>query len=244
MADVAVAVPVADSRGPGLLTRIVGVIFSPRATYAAVAARPRALGVLLVVVAIVSGATGAFLATAPGQEALRDQMDAQLKMVESLGVTVSDEAYTRAEQGLQRAVYTTPISQAVFIPVFTALMSLVLLAIFSMLMGGDATFKQVFAVVTHSGVITALQVLFTMPLSYVTARFATANLGVFVPMLEETSFLATFLSYIELFRLWGCINLAIGLGVLYKRRTGGIAMTLIGIYIVGAACFAMLASGN
>jgi hypothetical protein len=93
-------------------------------------------------------------------------------------------------------------------------------------------------------VITAIQVLFTMPLSYATARFATANLGVFVPMLEDTSFLAKFLSYIELFRLWGCINLAIGLGVLYKRRTGGIAMTLIGIYVVGAALLAMLFAGN
>ena len=244
MAEAAVSAPVADSKGPGLFARIVGVVFSPRSTYAAVAARPRALGVLLFTIVVVSASTSAFLATAPGQEALRDQMDTQIRMVESLGVTVSDEAYARAEQGLDRAVYTTPISQAVFIPILVAFMAVVLLVIFSMLMGGDATYKQVFAVVAHSGVITAIQVLFTMPLSYATARFATANLGVFVPMLEESSYIATFLSYIELFRLWGCINLAIGLGVLYKRRTGGIAMTLIGIYVVGAALFALLRSGS
>jgi len=200
--------------------------------------------VLLFVIVVVAGATSAFLATAPGQEALRDQMDVQLRMVESLGVTITDEAYARAEQGLDRAVYTTPISQAIFIPILTAVIAVVFLVIFSMLMGGDARYKQVFAVVAHSGVITAVQVLFTMPLSYVTARFATANLGVFVPMLEETTFVATFLGYIELFRLWGCINLAIGIGVLYKRRTGGIALTLIGIYVVGAALVAMLRSGS
>jgi hypothetical protein len=244
MAEAAVAAPIAESRGPGLIARLVGVIFSPRATYQAVVARPRALGVLLFTIVVVSGATSAFLATSPGQEALRDQMDTQIRAVESLGITINDQAYARAEQGLDRAVYTTPISQAIFIPILIAIMATVFMVIFGMLMGGTATLKQVFAVTAHSGVITAIQVLFTMPLSYATARFATANLGVFVPMLEDTSFLAKFLSYIELFRLWGCINLAIGLGVLYKRRTGGIAMTLIGIYVVGAALLAMLFAGN
>jgi hypothetical protein len=244
VAEATVAAPVAESKGPGLVARTIGVVFSPRSTYAAVAARPRALGVLLFTIVVVSASTSAFLATAPGQEALRDQMDTQIRMVESLGVTVSDEAYARAEQGLDRAVYTTPITQAIFVPILVAFMAVVFLVIFSMLMGGDATYRQVFAVVAHSGVITAVQVLFTMPLSYATARFATANLGVFVPMLEESSYIATFLSYIELFRLWGCINLAIGLGVLYKRRTGGIAMTLVGIYVVGAALLALLRSGS
>jgi hypothetical protein len=240
----AVSTPVAVAQAPGLFTRIVGIIVSPRATYAAVAARPRALGVLVVTIAVVAGSTSAFLATSPGQEALRDQMDVQIKAVEALGVTVSDQAYAQAEKGLERAVYTTPITQAVFVPILVAIMAVVFMVIFSMLMGGIATYRQVFAVVAHSGVITVLQVLFTMPLSYATARFATANLGVFVPMLEESSFVATFLSYIDLFRLWGCVNLAIGLGVLYKRRSGGIALTLIGIYVVGAALFAMLFSGN
>src|ERR1044071_3428973 len=186
MAEAAVSAPVADSKGPGLFTRIIGVVFSPRSTYAAVAARPRALGVLLFTIVVVSGATSGFLATAPGHEALRDRMDTQIPMVESLGVTVSDEAYARAEQRLDRAVYTTPITQAVFIPLLVAFMAVVFLVIFSMLMGGDATYKQVFAVVAHSGVITAIQVLFTMPLSYATARFATANLCVLRPGLHRS----------------------------------------------------------
>jgi hypothetical protein len=240
----AVVASVADTKGPGLVSRVLGVIFSPRATYAAVAARPRALGVLMVTIVAVAGATSAFLSTTPGQEALRDQMDAQIRMAEAVGFTINDQAYAAMEQGLERAVYTTPISQAVFIPILNAIIAVVFMVIFSMLMGGDASYRQVFAVVAHAGVITALQVLFTMPLSYATARFATANLGVFVPMLEETSYVATFLGYIELFRLWGCINLAIGIGVLYKRRTGAIAMTLIGIYVVGAAVVAMFTSGN
>lgn len=244
MAEAAVAVPVAEPKGPGLLSRLVGVIFSPRSTYAAVVARPRVLGAFVLTIVIIAGATSGFLATSVGQEALRDQMDQQIKLVESFGVTVNDQAYARMEQGLDRAKYTTPITQAIFIPVFAAFVAVVLLGIFTMLMGGSATYKQVLSVVAHSGAIVALQTVFTMPLSYATARFASANLAVFVPMLEETTLVATFLSYIDLFRLWWCVNLAIGLGVLYKRRTAGIALTFIGIYVVGAFLVALLRSGN
>src|SRR5687768_13956285 len=49
-------------------------------------------------------------------------------------------------------------------PVFTAAMAGLLVWVFSMLMGGAATFKQVFAVVTHSGVISMLSGLFTAAL--------------------------------------------------------------------------------
>jgi hypothetical protein len=113
-----------------------------------------------------------------------------------------------------------------------------------MLLGGTAVFKQVFAVVAHSGIITALQVLFSMPLSYATGRLAGANLSVFVPTLEETSFAARFLGAIDLFWIWWCVSLAIGIGVLFKRKTIGIAMTFLGIYVCIALVLAVVRSGN
>jgi hypothetical protein len=51
-------------------------------------------------------------------------------------------------------------------------------------------------------------------------------------MLDENSFLSRFLSWMNLFTLWQTFVTAIGLGVLYRRRTMPIAVTLIGIYIV------------
>ena len=77
MAEAAVSAPVDESKGPGLLARLVGVIFSPRATYAAVVARPRVLGALLVTIVIMAVAEGLFFWTPTGQEVLLDQ---QVKM--------------------------------------------------------------------------------------------------------------------------------------------------------------------
>src|SRR5262245_21696597 len=65
----------ASSTAPSksLPARIVGVLFAPRATYADVAARPHALGVLLFV--ILFGACGvyAFLSTEVGRNAMLEQ---------------------------------------------------------------------------------------------------------------------------------------------------------------------------
>jgi len=65
---------------------------------------------------------------------------------------------------------------------------------------------------------------------------------VFLPFLEENSFLARLLGSIDLFQIWGTLSLAIGLGVLYKRRTSPIAWTMLLVYFVIVAAVAAIRS--
>jgi hypothetical protein len=51
-----------------------------------------------------------------------------------------------------------------------------------------------------------------------------------VPVLDENSFPARLLGSIDLFLVWWMMSLAIGLGVLYKRRTAPIATTMLLTY--------------
>ncbi len=233
--------PVQPRPSVGLAARLVGVILSPRQAYESVAARPRAFGALAVVALVVALSQGAFLATTVGQEALLDQ---QVRTLESFGVDINDQMYARMEAGLSRAPYTTGISQIVFLPVMAALIAGLLVGIFSMLLGGAGTFKQAYAVVAHSGAVIALQSLFSMPLSYARGTFAGANLAVFAPMLEDDSFGGRFLGAIDLFVIWWAVSLAIGTGVLYQRRTGGIATGFVGVYVLFAFILAVVRSGN
>ena len=106
------------------------------------------------------------------------------------------------------------------------------LAAFNAGLGGSATFRQVFAIVAHSGIVVAVSQLFNLPLAYARQTMAgAANLAVFAPFLDESSFAARLLGAIDLFLIWWTISLSIGLGVLYRRRTGPIATTLIVIYV-------------
>jgi hypothetical protein len=225
----------------GLFARIIGVLLTPRATYAAVAAKPRSLGVLAVVLVVIGLAQGLFLSSEIGQQLVLDQ---QVRAMEAFGINIPDEAYDRMEQGMKRAYITGPISQVIFWPIAMAIEAGILLVIFSLLMGGAATFKHVFAVVTHSSVIVALQQVFSLALSYASGKIAGANLGIFVPMLDEKNVVTLFLGSIDLFFVWATISLAIGLGVLYKRSTGPIATTFLGLYVVIALIIAFFRSGS
>jgi Yip1-like protein len=227
--------------GPGLLARITGVLFSPRPTYAAVAAKPRSFGVMLVVVLVMGIAQGIFLSSELGQKIA---LDTQIKAMESFGLNVTDQMYDRLEEGMKRAAITTPIAQAIFLPIVIAIEAGILLLIFSLLMGGAAKFKHVYAIVAHSSVIVALQQLFTMVLSFASGKTAGANLGIFVPMLDEKNVATLFLGSIDLFYVWATISLAIGLGVLYKRSASAIATTLLGIYAAVALVIAFVRSGS
>jgi hypothetical protein len=46
-------------------------------------------------------------------------------------------------------------------------------------------------------------------------------------MAEQGSHLARFLSRISVFSLWSAVLVAIGLGILYRRKIGGILITVL-----------------
>lgn len=240
MADT-LASPRPEAAAPsGLAARAFGVLTSPRATYAAVAARPRALGVLALVLALIVTATAVFMSTSVGRQALLDQ---QIRSMESFGRQVTDVQYQRLEQMAPYAVYFTAAGQLVFLPLSALVVAGLAFAVFNAMMGGDATFKQVFAVVAHSGVIMAVQAVFAMPLDYARQSLSSpTNLAVFLPMLDENSFPARLLGSIDLFVIWWTVSLAIGLGVLYRRRTGPIATTMLIVYLALALTVALVKS--
>jgi hypothetical protein len=219
---------------------MVGVLTAPRETYAAVAAEPRWAGVLMVTMAIVIGATFVFLSTEVGQTALIDQ---QIGAMESFGFQLNDEQYAQMERQVGYSPYFSAAGQLFFIPIVDLVIAGIALGIFGAILGGDATFTQVFAVVAHAGVVTAVQTLFSFPIQYVNENLSSpSNLAVFLPFLEETSFAARLLGSIDLFITWWILSLAIGFGVLYKRRTAPIMIALLSLYVCLAIVVAAVRS--
>jgi hypothetical protein len=212
-----------------LPARFVGILFAPRATYADVAAHPRWLGVFLVVFLISAAASVALLSTDVGRNAVIDQ---QITSRESFGRPMTQVEIDRVETFAPYFVYITPVFQLLGLSVAALVISGVAFAVFNALLGGDATFKQVFSVVCHSGAVLAALSIFTTPLAYLRQSLSSAtNLSVFLPFLDDTSFLARMLGSIDLIFIWWMLSLSIGLGVLYRKRTGPIAITLLAVYV-------------
>lgn len=219
-----------------LVARFVGVIVAPQETFRSIVAHPKALGMLVVIVVFMAAATFLFLNTEVGREALLDQ---QISQMEAFGVNVSDEQIAQMEQRVGVSAYVGSGMQLVMIPLMYTIMAGILFAIFNAGMGGNASFKQVFTVVTHSGAVSVVQQLFVLPLNYARGTLTSAtSLGALLPMLPEGGFLTYLLNTIDIFIIWWVFVLAIGLAVLYKRRTQPVAITLFSIYGVIALIIA------
>jgi hypothetical protein len=211
---------------------MAGVVFSPRATYAGLVEQPRVVAVLIVVTAIACGAMFAFLSTEVGTDALTDF---QLSRMQAIGRPMSDADYERFAQMTPYFRYFVPGTMLFSIPVVTLIVAALGLAVFNAVLGGNASFRQVAAIAAHANVLVGMQLLFVLPLNYATGSMAsTTSLAVFFPMLDENGFLAQLLSQIDLFRIWWVVSLAIGFGVLFKRRTAPIAWSFLAVYGVVA----------
>jgi hypothetical protein len=214
--------------GGGLAARVFGVLTSPRSTYADIAARPRWFGALVFVLVATLIPSSWLLSTDVGQRAVIDQ---QLQTAEAFGRTMSDAQYQRLVQFAPYSVYFAAVSQVILLPLITLVIAGIVFAIFNAVLAGDASFKQVFAVVAFSGVLMALRTLFSTPLNYANESLSSpTTLAAVLPVFEDNTFGARLLGSIDLFLIWWTVNLAIGLGVLYKRRTSPIATTMLVVY--------------
>ena len=229
MTETKTAESAATTEAKSLPARFVGILFSPRATYASVAAQPRWLGIFLTVFLITASAATALMSTEVGRNAVLDQ---QITSSESFGRKMTQAQIDQMEKISAYYVYGAAPIQLVSLSVMSLVISGLAFAVFNAAMGGDATFKQVFAIVAHSGVIMAVMSLLTTPLAYARESLTGAtNLAVFLPFLDESSFAARLLGSIDLIFIWLILSLSIGLGVLYRKRTGPIATTLLVIYV-------------
>ena len=223
-----------------LPARFVGIITSPRETYESVAAHPYWFGMLAVTALGMGLLFAGFLFTKTGQDAWLDA---------AVNSPFSGNVSEQQMQGMQRIApfvgYFALVQFVIILPIVAALLSGILSAVFNAMMGGNATFKQVLAVVVHGGPIGILSALFTVPLNYSRGTMSSAtNLGVFLPMLPEKSFLAYFLGVIDIFLIWQVVVISIGLAVLYRRRTQPIATALLAIYGIIALIIAFVRGGT
>lgn len=226
---------------PGnVFSRFIGIITSPKATFQQVVAHPRWFGMLTLTTLLIALCTAGPQFTEAGRQAALDQ---QVRTMESFGVKITDEMYEGMERNSRFGAYTTAGSILIFSPIMALIITVILWAIFNVAMGGDATYKQALAVVVHAGVISTLGQLFTAPLNYARGTLGSAtNLGVLLPMLDEQSFAGRLVGMIDLFMVWYVIVLAMGLAVLYRRRTQPIAIGLLVFYAVIAVGIAAVMS--
>jgi hypothetical protein len=232
--------PTAQVADKSLVARFFGVIFSPRETFEAVGVHPSWLLMAAVVVVLTAVPTLWFQSTEVGRQATLDE---SVRYMQSFGMTVSDQAYEAIRKSVMEPSVARQVGSFVAMAVMPllmwALMAGVAMGVVGVLMGGSGSFKQTFAAVVHSSVIGVIGVFVITPMNYARESMSSAtNLAVLMPFLPDGSFVARFLGMMDVFRIWWMAVLAIGLAVVFKKKTGTMAALVFGIYAVIAIGFA------
>jgi len=215
--------PSASSGGAAplsLVQRFFGMLTSPKATYENVVSWPRWFGMLAVTVLITMVAVGAFMMSDVGRDIIiKQQLEA-------------GQSQQNAEMAANIGRYFPPIAILIFMPVMTFAVAGLLLGVFA-ITGGSASYKQVLSVYVHSGVIGtvvgAINALINYFMASDTNVTSLAGIG---KAIAEKGFVPGFFSALDLTIFLGLFVLAIGLGVLYRRRTPPIFMGLCAVYLV------------
>ena len=221
----------------GLIARTIGIIVSPRRTFEAVAERPQWLGMLVLTTVLTAVLMAGFMATPVGRQAFIDKA----QQPSALGGTPSEAQMKAVEKIAVYMPYAYGVGVIVASPIVTAIIAGLAFAVFGAFAGGRATYKQVFAVCTHAGVIGVLGLLVTTPVNYVRETLESPmNLAVFFPMLDSGSFLSKVLGSIGLFPVWSVMAFSIGLAVVYRKKTQSVALVLFILYAIIAVGMAAL----
>ena len=220
----------------GLGARFFGTVFWPKETFERVAADPRWAGILILSAGLLAAISGALVSTDVMQRAILDQ---QMESMAAFGVETTDEISAQMERQNQNAPIFTAVAILISLPIITLIASGLLFAIGYGLLGARATFRQMFAINAHAGVILVVTQFFVAPLNYVRgAADSPATLAAFAPMLETGTFAFNLLKAIDLTHVWWVMVLAIGLAILWRCRTTPVAITLYAIQLTLAVAFA------
>jgi hypothetical protein len=232
-----------------LVARIYGVIRRPRVTFSTIVQAPSWAPVLVATTAVTFLCGIAFLRTDVGQQALVDQWE---RTTTAFGQPVDDEGYAQMELTARSGVFDVAYAAVTALASGPVLVFAVAGLLFVLLKrrglpGSRPRFVQVLAIVSYASVILALRQIVATPLDYVRESIASPTTFVqLFSMLDEASPVARFLGIMDLFVIWWIVALAIGVSVLYQRRTRSVALVFTGAYVVLAllAALAMAVSGG
>ena len=212
----------------GLLGKIFGVFFSPKETFESLNRKPGWL-TPFIIMALLGILSSFLLKDIAIQERLR-RIEDNPKFTSEQVEMMKDRIEKQQTSPLR---YLNSILAPVAVLAYLMVVSGVLLFGGNIILGGEAPFKKVLAVVSYSGLVGVLASVIKLPiiLTKETLNVQT-SLALFLSNEAPRSSLHRFLASFDLFTLWQVALISIGLGVLYSFKTSKAATIVAGFWLV------------
>ncbi len=200
--------------------RLVGVIFSPKATFESIARRPNWLLPILLLTIVTLAVVG-FFGHRVGWRAFFEKQDANSSSFQQ----ASSEQQERSLEG--QVKYGPPfvyVTAAISSVIGAVIVAAILFGVFSGLMGAKFSFKTSMGIVTHSwvpGVIVALLgilIIFVKDPSTIDLQHLVASNGGAFLASDSSKWLVSLLGSIDIFSFWYMILMAIGFSAAAPKK--------------------------
>lgn len=210
--------------------RVIDTFFSPVALFRRFGSRPPWVDVMVLSTVIMVAAfalipADVWLATM--EEAMRQQ-----------GQELPPGANPETMLGVQRigGIVGAGLTLWIFLPIQAGLMVL----IFSVILGGKATFRQYVSVVAHAGLVGAVGSLAALPIILQKGVMTQGiTLAALAGGMDPDSFVYQFLNAWNVFQIWQLVLMGLGAAALNRRIGAGTAVgVLLGVYACIAAIIA------
>ena len=204
--------------------RVVGMFFSPRATFEDIVRRPSWILPTVLIVALSTAGVVALNSHFDWRSYTAQQIE---KSPQSANMSGEDK-----ERRIEGGAKFAPIIAYVFgIPapiVMLLAVALVLWGAYNLMAGAGATFAQSFAIVTHAfvpasvlGTIIFITVLFLKPVgSFDLDNPVATNVAIFLPE-DASKWLMALCKNVDLFEIWKLLLIAIGFAAVNPRKLKG-----------------------
>ena len=204
--------------------------FSPVALFQRFGERPPWWDVMLLSVVLTIGV----LALIPGEVWLSTMEEAMRRRGQEMPANMAPESMAR----MQQAFGIGGAALASFF--FLAVQAGVMVLLFSVILGGSATFRQYVGVVAHASLISAVGSVAALPITLQTGVMSTGiTLGALAGGMDHDSFLYQFLNAWNVFWVWQLVVMGLGVSALNRRIGAGTAVgVLLALYAVIALVIA------
>ncbi|MCI0657137.1 MAG: YIP1 family protein [Acidobacteria bacterium] len=210
----------ADNQAPmSFVQRLINIFVSPSKVFHALAARPVWIGPLILITLYVFTLNSAVFMTKTGEEALKQQIRESPQ-----GANMPEESMGQAV-GFGKVI--AAVSVLIGVPVITFAGAGIVYLLFSVLLGGEATYKQTLSAWAHTGLIGLVGGLVQTGMIFMKGSLkSSTTLSAFLPFLEESSFLFKVFQGLDVFLIWQLAVLSIGMGIMNRVGTRKAAIAL------------------
>jgi len=233
----------------GPLSRIVGVLFNPKPTFADIARRPNWVAPMILLFVVYLSLNFALVKRADWVEVTKDQIAKSKFAARQIEQLPEDQRARAIEQGAARAKVVRYVRGVIGWPLLILVSSAIYLGAFKLLGGARTNFAAAFAVTTFAHLPMGLRELIAIPVTFLKdpasidpENFLASNpAAIFGSDLQAWQMVP--LAFLDIFGIWALILMAVGFSATDPKKLpiGKSLGIVFGVFFTLMLFFTMLA---